>query len=114
MSEIKTLKEKYRACYIQIRYKILKVKDLYEEVLKKLLVLTKVLNKGVKSVKKLFQELKYVRKSPPAKNPHHAETSQSTRNASKLTGCNKTQVQNQRRPQNRPEFYTYLLFLKIN
>ena len=34
MSEIKTLKENYRTQYMQIRYKILKVKVAYEEVLK--------------------------------------------------------------------------------
>ena len=53
--------------------------------------LTKLLNKSVKSIKKVLQELKSVPKSPQAKNAHHAETSQSTCNASKLTGCNKTQ-----------------------
>ena len=47
-------------------------------------------------------------------NPHHVETSQSTHNASKLTGCNKTRAKNKRRPQNRLEFHTYLLFLNIN
>ena len=44
-------------------------------------------------MKKAFQELKSVRKSPPDKNPHPAETSQSTCNASKLTGCNKKWAQ---------------------
>ena len=34
MSDIKTLKENYRRSYMQIRYKILKVKDVYEKVLK--------------------------------------------------------------------------------
>ena len=34
MSEIKTLEDNYRTQYIQIRYKILKVKHVYEEVLK--------------------------------------------------------------------------------
>ena len=48
-----------------------------------------MLNKSVKSIKKVFQELKSARKSPPAQNPHHAETSQSTCNEGKLTGCNK-------------------------
>ena len=52
-----------------------------------------MLNKSVKSIKKVFQELKSARKSPPAQNPHHAETSQSTCNAGKLTGCNKKQAQ---------------------
>ena len=33
MSETKTLKENYRTWYMQIRYYILKVKDVYEEVL---------------------------------------------------------------------------------
>ena len=32
MSEIRTLKENYRMQYMQIRYKILKVKDAYEKV----------------------------------------------------------------------------------
>ena len=34
MSEIKILKENYRTEYMQIRYYILKVKDVYEGVLK--------------------------------------------------------------------------------
>ena len=34
MSEIKTLKENYRTYYMHIRYKILKLKDVYEKVLK--------------------------------------------------------------------------------
>ena len=73
-----------------------------------------MLNKTIESIKKVLQELKSARKSPPVENPHHAETSQSTRNADKLTGCNKTQAQNQRRPQNRSEYHKYLLFLNIN
>ena len=54
--------------------------------------------KNVKSIKKVLQELKAVRKSPPSEKPKHAEINQSTRNASKLSGCNKTQTRNQRRP----------------
>ena len=69
---------------------------------------------SVKSIKKVLQELKSAGKSPPAENPHHAETSQSICNADKLTGCNKTQAQNQRRPPNRPESHKYLLFLNMN
>ena len=34
MSEIKTLKENFRTSFIQISYKILKVRDVYEKVLK--------------------------------------------------------------------------------
>ena len=34
MSEIKVLKENYRTQYMQIRYWILKVKDVYEKFLK--------------------------------------------------------------------------------
>ena len=34
MSEIEILKENYRTQYMQIRYYILKVKNVYEEVLK--------------------------------------------------------------------------------
>ena len=64
--------------------------------------------------KKVIQELKSTQKSPPPENLHHAETSQSTRNADKLTGCNKTQAYNQRRPPNTPEYHKYLLFLHIN
>ena len=48
-----------------------------------------MLNKGVKSIKKVLQELKSPRKSPPAENLHYAETSQPTYKADKLTGCNK-------------------------
>ena len=121
---------------MQIRYKLLKLKDFCEIVLKEVtcpnspkrsylwltkvlnkrsyLWLTKVLNKSVKSIKKVLQEVKFVQKSPPAENPHHAETSQSTRNASKVTGCNKTRAQNQKRPQNRPDYHKYLLFHNIN
>ena len=52
--------------------------------------------------------LESVRKLPPVENPHHAETSQSTRNANKLTGCNKTLAQNQRRLQDRLGYHKYL------
>ena len=34
MSDIKTLEKNYRTSYMQIRYKILKVKDVCEKVLK--------------------------------------------------------------------------------
>ena len=44
---------------------------------------------SVKRIKKVLQELKSVRKSPPAENPHHVETSQSTHKISKLTVCHK-------------------------
>ena len=58
---------------MQIWYKILKVKKrLWKNPKRSYLWLTKVLNKSVKSVKKVFQELKSFQKSPPAKNPHHA------------------------------------------
>ena len=58
---------------MQIWYKILKVKKrLWKNPKRSYLWLTKVLNKSVKSIKKVFQELKSFRKSPPAKNPHHA------------------------------------------
>ena len=109
---------------MQIKYKLLKLKGFCEIVLKEVtcpnspkrsyLWLTKMLNKSVKSIKKVFQELKFVQKSPPAENPHHAETSQSTRNESKVTGCNKTRAQNQKRPQNRLDYHKYLLFHNIN
>ena len=57
---------------MQIRYKILNVKDVYEKVLEDLW-LAKVLNKSAKSIKKVLQVLKSVWKSPPAENPHHAK-----------------------------------------
>ena len=41
---------------------------------------------------------------------HHAETSQSTHNATNLIGCNKMQAQNQ----NKPEYREYLQFHNIN
>ena len=50
---------------------------------------------------KVLQVLECVRKSQPAKSPHHAETSQSNGNASKLTGCNKMRAQKQKGLQNR-------------
>ena len=67
--------------------------------------LTKVLIKSVKSIKKVFQKLKSLRKSQPAENPHQAETSQSTHYADKLTGHNKTLAQNQRRRHKKPEYH---------
>ena len=72
---------------------MLKVKDIYGKVLKDVTCnLRKVLNESVKSIKKVLKVLESVRKSPPAANPHNAETSHSTRNANKLTGCNKTRA----------------------
>ena len=56
--------------------------------------------KCVKSIKNILELLESVQKSPSSENPLHAETSQSTRNASKVTGCNKTKTQNQRKFQN--------------
>ena len=97
---------------MQITYKIRKVKDVYEKVLKEITCnFQKVLNKSVKSIKKVFKVVESARKFPPAKNPHLAETSQPTCNANKLTGCNKTRAQNQRRLQNRPEYHKYLYFI---
>ena len=94
---------------------MLKVKDAYEKVLKEVTCnLRKVLNESVKSIKKVLKVLESVRKSPPAENPHHAETNHSTRNANKLTGCDKTRAQTQRRPQNRPEYHKYLQFYDTN
>ena len=88
---------------------MLKVKDVYEKVLKKVTFnLAKVLNESVKSIKKVLKVLEFVRKSPPAEKQHHTETSHPTLNANKLTCCNKTRAQNQGRPQNRPEYYKYL------
>ena len=75
---------------MQTAYKIWKLKGVYEKVLKKLLV-------TYKSIKKVLQVLESVQKSPPVENLRRAETSQSTHNANKLTGCNKTWPQNQRR-----------------
>ena len=93
---------------MEITYKILKVKDICKKVLKEVTCnLRKVLNKGVKSIKKVLQVLESVRKSSPAENPHHVETTQSTRNANILTGCNKMRDQNQRRLENRPEYHKY-------
>ena len=115
MSEIKLLKENFRTKFMQIIYKILRVKDVYEKVLKEVTCkLQKALNKSVKSIKKVLQVLQSVRKSSPVENAHHAETSQSTCNANKLTGCNKTQAQIHRGLQSRPEYHKYLLFHNIN
>ena len=64
---------------MQITYKIWKVKEVYEKVLKEVTCdLRKVLNESVKSIKKVLQVLEIVRKSSPVKNLHHAENSQST------------------------------------
>ena len=104
MSEIKILKEIFRTKFMQITHKIWKLKDIYEKVLKEVARnLRKVLNKSFKSIKKVLQALEFVRKSPPAENTHHAETSQWTRYVNKLTAYNKMQAQNQRRLQNRLE-----------
>ena len=62
------------------------MKEAYEEFLKEVSYnLGKVLNKSVKSIKKVLQELKIARKSSCMilHHLHHAETSQSTRNANK-------------------------------
>ena len=113
MSEIKTFKRKLYKVIYGNRILIIKSKrHLWKSPKRSYLWLLRVSNKSAKSIKKVLQELKSARKSPPAENPHH--TSQSTHNADKLTGCNKTQAQNQRRPQNRPEYHKYLLFLNIN
>ena len=94
---------------------MLKVKDVYKTVLEEVICnLRKVLNESVKSIKKVLKVLESARKSPPAEDPHHAETNHPTFNANKLTGCNKTPVQNQRRPQNRLEYHKYLQFYNTN
>ena len=94
---------------------MLKVKDVYEKFLKEVTYnLQKVLNESVKSVKKVPKVLESVRKSPSNENLHHTKTSHSTCNANKLTGCNNMQAQNQRRPQNRPEYHKYMQFHNIN
>ena len=72
---------------------MLKVKDVYKKVLKEVTCnLRRVLNESVKSIKKVLKVLEFVRKSPPTENPHHTETSHSSRNSNKLTGCNKTRA----------------------
>ena len=70
--------------------------------------------KVLKALKKYLKVLEAARKSPLTENPHHAETNHPTLNANELTGCNKIQVQNQRRPQNRPEYHKYLQFYNTN
>ena len=96
---------------MQITYKIWKVKEAYEEFLKEVSYnLGKVLNKSVKSIKKVLQELKIARKSPAAEYPHHAETSQSTRNANKQLVVTKREPKKKRRLQNRPDYHKYMRF----
>ena len=70
-----------------------------------------MLNKSTESIKKVLQELKSARKYPPVENQHHAETSQSTRNADKLTVCK--QNVNLRTNQSTIN-HKYLVFLNIN
>ena len=90
---------------MEITYKIWKVKDVYEKVLKEVTCnLQKVLNKTVKNIKKVIKVLKSVRKSSRVENPHYAETSQPSCNANKPAGCNKTRAQNKRRFQKRPDY----------
>ena len=82
---------------MQITHKIRKVKDVYEKVLKEITCnLREVLNKSVKSIKKVLKELESVRKSPPASN--HAETNQSTHNGLVAT---------KRQSKNRGDFRTH-------
>ena len=89
---------------MEITYKIWKVKEVYEKVLKEVTCnLQKVLNKTVKSIKKVTKVLKSVRKSSRVENPV-PETSQPSHNANKPAGCNKTRAQNKRRFQKRPEY----------
>ena len=94
---------------------MLKLKDVYETVLEEVTFnIGKVLNESVKSIKKVLKVLESAQKSPPAEDPHHAETNHPTLNANKLTGCNKRRAQNQMRPQNRPEYNIYLQFYNTN
>ena len=89
---------------MEITYKIWKVKEVYEKVLKEVTCnLQKVLNKTVKSIKKVTKVLKSVRKSSRVENPV-PETSQPSHNANNPAGCNKTRAQNKRRFQKRPEY----------
>ena len=61
---------------MQIRYKMLKLKDVCEKILKEVTSdLQKCWIKSVKSIKKVLQELKSIRKSTPVENPYHVETS---------------------------------------
>ena len=90
---------------MQIIYKIWKIKDIHEKVLKVTCNLQEVLNKSVKSIKGVLKVLESVQKSPLSQKPN---------NANKLTACNKTPAQNQRRLQNRREYYKYLQFHNIN
>ena len=76
--------------------------------------MSKVLNKSIKSIKKVLQVLTYVRKSPAAENSYHAENSLSSYNVSNLTSCNKMRAESQKRPHNRPDCHKYLLFRNIN
>ena len=109
------LKENVRTQFIQISNKMLKVKVVYETVLEEVTCnLRKVLNESVKALKKVLKVLESTRKSPPAEDPHHAETNHPTLNANKRTGCNKTRAQNQRRPQNRRAYHKYLQFYNTN
>ena len=57
-----------------------------------------------KALKNYLKYLNLFKNPPAAENSHHAETSQSTQNASKEAGCNITRVQNQKRLQNRPQY----------
>ena len=63
-----------------------------------------MLNKSVKRSKKVLNALEPVPKSPPAKKPYHAETSQPTRNTNKLADCNTMRAQNQKRFHNRQKY----------
>ena len=105
--QIKLLKLSNYKLKLQWKLEIIKSKWLLlKSPEKSYLWLTKVLNESAESIKKVLQELKSLRKSPP-------EASQSICNASKLADCNKTRSQNQGRPQNRPEYHKYLLLNNI-
>ena len=61
---------------MQMAYRIWKVKDVYEKVLNEVICnLRKVLNKSVKSIKKVLKLLESVGKSPPGEKSHHANQS---------------------------------------
>ena len=95
---------------------MLKVTDVYEKVLKEVTCnLRKVLNESVKSIKKV-PKTPTSRKPAPCRNQSSNPTGCNKTDwlQHKLTGCNKTQAQNQRRPQNRPEYQKYLQFHNIN
>ena len=83
---------------MQLTQNVQKLKDIMINPYQKLLAnYKKVLYNRVKSIKTDAESSKICSQTLPSKTPHHAETSQPTRNAIQQAGCNTTRARNQKR-----------------